>query len=518
MFQRTSIEGFLGRTGVAFTVFILAAFLGPQPAAAATCDSLLTLKLPDTTVTSAETVAAGAFTAPGGRGGGGGGRGPSPYADLPAFCRVALTLKPSADSDIKVEVWLPMTNWNNKFQAVGNGGWAGSISYAAMAEALRRGYATSSTDTGHTGPSASFAMGHPEKVIDFGWRSEHEMTVKAKAVINAFYGSSPKYSYFTGCSGGGRQGLMEAQRFPQDYDGIVAGAPAVNFTGRAVQAIWLAQASHMNEANYIPPAKYPAIQNAILGACDALDGVKDGVLENPRACKFDPKVLECKGADADTCLTAAQVETARKIYAPVLNSRTKREIFPGLEPTASFGTLAGAQPFGIATDLFRYVVFQDPNWDYKTLNFDSHMDLTAKLAGAHIDALDSNLKPFFDRGGKIIQYHGWSDPQIAAGSSVNYYKSVVDRLGADAVMRSHRLFMVPGMAHCGGGDGTSTFDMLTALEEWVEKGKAPDQIIASRVVSGKVERTRPLCPYPQVATYKGSGSTDDAANFTCKAP
>ncbi|HEX4998855.1 MAG TPA: tannase/feruloyl esterase family alpha/beta hydrolase [Terriglobia bacterium] len=494
------------------TVMMIAAvalFLTPAIASAATCENLTGLAITQGTVTRAQVVAAGAFT----QGGGGGARGGNQFGDLKAFCRVEATLKPSSDSDIKIEVWLPVEGWNNKFEAVGNGGWTGSIAYPAMADALRRGYAAASTDTGHSG-GAQPLMGHPEKVVDFGYRAVHEMTVKAKAIINAFYGAAPRYAYWNGCSAGGRQGLQEAQRYPADFDGIIAGAPAINFTGRATQAVWIGQATHKSEDSAIPQSKFALIHDAVLNQCDSLDGVKDGVLENPMQCKFDPKVLECKAGDAASCLTPAQVETARAIYAPVVNSRTKAEIFPGLSPGSENGwnTMAGQRPFSIGVDYFQYVLFGDPGWDYRTLNFDSDMTRMEKADNGTINALDPNLKPFFDRGGKIIQYHGWADPQIASMSSVTYYRQVLDKLGgATKVQANHRLFMVPGMAHCGGGDGPNSFDMLTALEDWVEKGKAPEKVIASRQ-----GRTRPLCPFPQVATYNGSGNTDDAANFTCK--
>jgi len=479
--------------------FVLFA-LGPAIAAAGTCESLSSLSLPNAAISSVKAEVAGA---------------------LPAFCRVALTLKPSSDSDIKVEVWLPATGWNQKYEAVGNGGWAGSISYAAMEEALRQGYATSSTDTGHSGAGGNFAFHHPEKVIDYAYRSEHEMVVKAKAVIQAFYGNAPRLSYWNGCSSGGKQGLDEAQRYPGDFDGIVAGAPAVNWTGRAAQSIWVAQAVHKDEASYIPPAKYPVIHKGVLEACDALDGVKDGVLEDPRLCKFDPKTVECKGGDAASCLSAPQVEAARKIYTPLTNPRTQRLIFPAQERGSEMGwqNLAGPQPLGISNDYFKYVVFEDPNWDYRTLNFDSDIARAEKVDNGTINAMNPNLQPFFQHGGKLLQYHGWGDQQISPGSSVLYYNSVLEALGgASKVSGSYRLFMVPGMGHCRGGDGTDSFDSMKALEQWVEQGKAPEKIVASRVRNGAVDRTRPLCPYPQVASYTGSGSTDDAANFVCKVP
>jgi feruloyl esterase len=498
---------------VVAAVLVAMVMFNPLSAAAATCESLAGLQLPHTTITMAQSVAAGAFTVPAG------GRGAAPrFDDLPAFCRVAATLKPSSDSDINIEVWLPASGWNGKFQAVGNGGWNGNIDTNALATGLRRGYAASSTDTGHQGGGGPW-MQRPEKVTDFGYRAVHEMALKAKAIVAAYYGNGAQFSYFVGCSAGGRQALKEAQRFPEDFDGIVAGAPALNTTGRAAFSMYVAQAMHKEEASYIPASKYPLIHNAVLEACDAGDGVKDGVLENPKVCKFDPKVLECKGGDAATCLTAPQVESARKSYTAALNPRSKQEIFPGLEPGSELGwaTFASPQPFGLGAQMFQYMVFKDANWDYKTLNFDTDMALTDKIENGTINAQDPNLKPFFARGGKLIHYHGWADPQITPMSSVNYYKSVLDTMGsAGKVKDNYRLFMVPGMAHCGGGDGTSSFDMLSALEQWVEKHKAPDQIFASRSRNGAVDRTRPLCPYPQAATYKGSGSTEDAANFVCK--
>jgi feruloyl esterase len=469
------------------------------PALAASCESLASLSLPNTTIAPPQVIAAA--------------RG------IPEYCRVAATLQPTSDSDIKIEVWLPVSGWNGKYLAVGNGGWSGAINPTSMAQALLRGYATSSTDTGHSGGSASFALGHPEKLIDYAYRSEHLMTVRAKEIIAAFYGRGPRLSYWNGCSAGGKQGLKEAQRYPDDFDGIVAGAPASNWTGRAAQSIWVAQAVHYDQASYIPPAKYATIHNAVLAACDALDGVADGVLEDPRRCKFDPRVLECKGADAPTCLTAPQAGAARKIYSPSINPRTKQALYPGLEPGSEleWDTWGGPQPLTIGLDYFRYVLFEDPNWNFRTLDFDRDVARAEKLDHDRINATDPNLQPFFAHGGKLIQYHGWSDPQISPGNSVDYYKSVLDRLGgAGKVQRSYRLFMVPGMGHCGGGEGTDRFDMLTALEQWVEQKQAPERIVASRIRDGKVERTRPLCPYPQIATYKGTGSTDDAASFVCK--
>jgi feruloyl esterase len=364
-------------------------------------------------------------------------------------------------------------------------------------------------------------LGHPEKLIDFGYRAVHEMTVKAKAIIAAHYGDGPKLSYWNGCSSGGKQGLKEAQRFPADYDGIVAGAPANYWTNQMVGSLWIAQVAHQDEAGFIPAAKYPLIHKAAVEACDTLDGVKDGVLEDPTRCRFDPKVLECKSEDTSGCLTAAQVEVARKIYTAARNPRTGKEIFPGLEMGSELGWagLAGPKPFQIPVDHFRYVVYRNPEWDWRTLNYDTGVALANKVDNNTINAIDPNLKAFLGRGGKLLLYHGWNDQLISPRNAVNYYHSVARKLGGAAkISDSFRLFMVPGMGHCAGGEGTSNFDAMAAIEQWVERKKAPDRIVAAHITDAKPDRTRPLCPYPQVAQYKGSGSTDDAANFICQAP
>lgn len=494
-----------------YSATLLPVFLVVSPAAqAASCESLSELELPDTTITLAQQVAAGAFVADGPAN-------QTTYADLPAFCRVAARIAPTADSDIKIEVWLPAENWNGKFQGVGNGGWTGSIATPALATALRRGYAVASTDTGHVGGSASFALGQPEKLVDFGHRAIHEMTLKAKALVRAYYdGSAPQHAYFVGCSAGGRQGMKAAQMYPEDYDGIVAGSPGLNWSGRALQTVWVGQA--VAEAP-LPAEKFPTLNAAAIAACDSNDGVSDGIIDNPRACDFDPSVLQCSASAAETatCLTPAQTASARRIYGGVSNSRSGETVVAGLAPGSEmgWGTMAGAQPFGPGVDLFKYVVFGNPDWDFRTLNWDSDLALTA-AASADLDALDTNLQPFFARGGKILSYHGWADPQISPGSTVAYYEDVLATLDAAAVLDAYRLYMVPGMAHCGGGTGTDQFDMLGALERWVEHGEPPDTIEAARVEQGQTTRTRPLCPHPQTAVYNGSGSTDALENFSCR--
>ena len=496
-------------------LFLLACVFS-VPASGAPCDQLAALALKDATVTSARLVSTGEFEPPSATEGNAANR--NAFKNLPAFCRVAATLKPSSDSDIKVEVWLPANGWNGKFQAVGNGGWAGAISYPAMADAIRAGYATASTDTGHVGGRGTFALDHPEKLIDFAWRSEHEMTVKAKEVIGNFYGTAPRLSYWNGCSTGGRQGLKEAQMFPDDFDGIIAGAPA----NRTAISLWIADAVLKDPASYIPPSKYPVIHRAALAACDERDGLKDGLITDPRACHFDPAVLQCKGGDEASCLTAPQVKAAKQIYSPAKNPRTGKEMFSSLVPGTELGwgvQALGPEPSVNIYDQYKYVVFKDPKWDWKTFNFDTDVERGDRPENLIMNATNPDMKRFFSHGGKLLLYHGWSDPNVPTLNTIKYYNAVVDVLGgADKASNSVRFFLEPGMGHCGGGEGPNVFDKMSAIEQWVEHGQAPEKIIASHSTYGKVDRTRPLCPYPQVAKYKGTGSIDDAANFACAAP
>ncbi len=490
-------------------VLVVLGLFVPSLAAAATCESLSALPVPSGTVTMAATVAAGAFTPPAGRAGGPAGL--NPFAKLAAFCRVAVTLKATTHSDIKAEVWMPATGWNGKLQVVGNGGFAGTISYPAMATALAAGYAVASTDTGHTGPSSN-TFANQDVIIDFAHRAIHETTVVAKRVVDGLYGAAPKFSYFAGCSTGGRQALTAAQRYPEDFNGIVGGAPASYSSKQAFGQIWFYQAI-AEGPGAIPKEKLPVIHNAVLAACDGRDGAIDGVLENPLTCKFDPGVLACKeGSDPASCLTMPQVEAVRRVYAGASNPRTGEFIFPGLERGSEL--LWTPVPVGYAVDYFKYIVFKDPNWDPKNLNFDGHLAESVKHENLIFDANDSNINTFTGRGGKLIMYQGWGEPGIPPANIVTYYGNVQKQThnAKDAV----RLFMVPGMGHCGGGNGTSTFDMVAALDAWVDRGKAPEQVSASRVREGKVDRTRPLCAWPTVASYKGSGSLDEATSFVCK--
>jgi feruloyl esterase len=481
-------------------------------AGTARCAALTSLTLPETAVKQASVVSAGRFVPPSGRGN-------AAFAELAPFCRVALTLTPSADSNIGVEVWLPLSSWNGKYQAVGNGGWAGAIGYPALAAALKRGYAASATDTGHTGNSAAFALGHPEKLIDYAYRSEHAMAVAAKAVVRTFYGNMPSRSYFNGCSTGGRQALVEASRYPDDFDGIIAGAAANPKTHLDAWRMVMSLAIFRNAESFIPSSKYPAIHKAVVNACDTLDGVRDGLIENPQRCHLDPEVLRCKGADGPNCLTAAQMEAARVAMSPLKDPKTGAEIFPGYEPGTELGwgrLLGGPDPYETALDTYKYVIFENPSWDWRTFSLERDLAEAIRVTQGLLTAVDPNLTPFAARGGKLLMYHGWSDESIPPRASVNFYTRTRQATKAPASNTDWvRLFMVPGMRHCGGGEGPNTFDSLSALESWVERGPAPASMVASHSTNGRVDRTRPLCPYPQVAKYRGTGSIDDAASFAC---
>jgi feruloyl esterase len=475
---------------------------------AAPCESLLALALPDTTILSAALVPEGPFTPPSAAA-------TAKPIPIKAACRVVGRITPA----VNFEVWLPASNWNGKFQMVGGGGFAGVISYGAMATALNRGYATASTDTGHSTPGGAWALGRPELVIDFAYRAIHETTLKSKAIVEAFYGNAPGKSYFVGCSTGGRQGLMEAQRFPGDFDGIVAGAPANFWTHLMVGSLWAATAAP-REGTTLTAREFDLLNKEAIKACDAKDGVTDGLIANPPACQFDPQVAQCLGTSGDGCLTPAQVNAAKRIYSPAVNPRTKEVLFPGMPPgsEATWGALAGERPFPIPADFFKYFVYDNAEWDWRRMDFDKDVAaLDAKYA-AMFNAVDPDLSAFKARGGKLIMYHGWNDQLIQPGNSIDYYTSVSKKMGARETDDFARLFMAPGMLHCAGGVGPNTFDAVTALEQWVEKGQKPSELIASHMANGVVDRTRPLCPYPQLAVYKGSGSIDEAANFACRAP
>lgn len=479
------------------------------------CEALASFSSAGVVVNAAREVAAGTFVPAAGRGSAAVG---DVYRQTPSFCRVELTIRPVPGSEIGVEVWLPSTAWNGRLQGVGNRGWGGAISHAALAEAVTAGFAAASTDTGHVGPGASFALDRPEAIVDSGYRAVHEMTVAAKGVVAAFYSRPAQHSYWNGCSLGGRQGLSLAQRYPEDYDGIVVGDPAHNLTDLYAARLTLARAVHRSAASYIPPAKYPVIHRAVLNQCDRLDGVADGAIEDPRRCRFEPSVLQCTSEDRADCLTREQVATAEAIYKDVKHPMSGALLSSALVPGAElrWGAVAGPEADDNSLGLFRYVGLRDPSWDWRGSDFGAAVDRVRSVASPTLDAVEPDLSPFLNRGGKLLLYHGWADPQTPAGNTLRYYQSVVDHVGADRAT-GVKLFMVPGMGHCSGGEGTDVFDEVSPLVEWVERGQVPARIEAARVENGAVTRRRPLCPLGTAATWDGRGDTTEAASFTCAA-
>jgi feruloyl esterase len=497
----------------------LALCCAASPLAAATapvsCEDLASFRLAGGEITGAAAVS-----------------GPEPY------CRVVLTLAPTKDSAIRAELWLPPGGrWNGKFQGVGNGGLAGDMPRAALAAGLARGYATAATDTGHdnAGGAGAFAQGHPEKIVDYGHRAIHLTAVVGQAITAAYYGHKPRHSYFVGCSQGGQEALMEAQRYPADYDGIIAGDPDYNQTHHEVGAhLWVVATLYGQPDSHLGEAQARLVGAAVNRACDALDGIEDGVLEDPRRCHFDPVALQCRGPDATDCLSAAQVQAVRRLwdgpdsiagagYYPGLERGGEAALWPGwiVAPTPDENT-HGA----LGLPFFRYFVYADPHWDFRSFDFRAGPPQIDVQLGDALDAVDSDLRAFQHRGGKLIHYHGYSDPDIPPRASIEYHDRVSASLTRDSARADagdfYRLFMVPGMGHCGGGPGPNSFDMLAALERWAERGIAPQRIVATKYQDDNpqraVLRSRPLCPYPSSAHYLGRGSSDDASSFVCRLP
>lgn len=532
-------------------IFVLAAVLLFAGAASAqntpsaqSCEKLSQLALSNARIVSAQAIDAGAFTPPAitpwliGS--------PDLYKSLGAFCRVVVEATPSADSSIKIEVWMPAQGWNGRFRGQGNGGFAGEIYYSGLALAVQQKYASAATDTGHSAPGtdARWALGHPEKVTDFGYRAIHEMTQTAKTVIKAFYGNPAQHAYFAACSNGGRQALMESQRFPADYDGILAGAPANYWTHLLTTALANAQATTLGPGSYIPASKLPALARAVNAACDAQDGVTDGVLNDPRQCKFDPASLLCKAGDSNECFTAPQITALKALYDGPHDANGGL-IFPGYLPGGEEGPggwatwITGTAPgksllFAFGGGYFSNMVYEKADWNYRNTKVDDGLKAAEAKTAKILNATDPILSPFKVRGGKLILYHGWNDAAISALNTINYYSAVESKMGKADTDAFSRLYMVPGMQHCGGGPGANSFGQLgegapdpqhnleLALEQWVEKGNVPFEIVATRFVDDDptkgVKFTRPLCPYPQVAKFKGTGDPNDAVNFVCASP
>ena len=515
-------------------------------AGAATCESLASLTLPNVTITAAQTIPAGNYTAANGQ----------TFSNLPTFCRVAAMATPTSQSDINFEVWMPPAGtWNGIFRGEGSGGSAGAITFSLMANAIQREYATMSNDNGHTGSNWSFSL-QPERVVDFGHRAQHVTTVAAKAIIKAFYRRGPEFSYFYGCSQGGHHGLMEAQRYPDDYDGIVAGAFAgIDWTALMFGELWTGVNSSVKGAAFdLPQTQLNLVTNAVVKQCGTQDGgvASDPFLNDPRDCHFDPSVLQCKsGQDPSTCLTASQLQAVQAIYQGASNPRTHQQTWPGFLPGSETfwrEVLVGNPnaPGGSSASFFKDGVFAGQSgFSYLSINFDSDVALTNnKPAGSGetwqeaLDANNPDLGAFKRHGGKLLMYHGYADPFVTPLGSLDYYTAMVGAnghgLGAVKQTQSFaRLFMAPGVTHCGGGPGANVFngpdnlggpedsdhDVFLALRQWVEEGMAPKRIIGTKYVgdnpANAIAFTRPMCPYPQLAQYRGSGATTDAANFVC---
>jgi feruloyl esterase len=513
------------------------------PAAARDCAGLVAAAPPDTEITSAALQPAGPFTLPPELG-------PATTVQLPAFCRVRGVLHPTADSRIAFEVWLPADKWDGRFQGIGNGGFAGAILYSGLASALRSGQAAASSDTGHSagGTDAKWAQGHPEKVVDFGWRAVHLTAVAGKALAKVFYGSAPRNNYFISCSNGGRQGLMEAQRFPEDYDGIISGAPAYNWTGLFTDFIWNAQWLAKPGA-MIPAGKTPAIASAVLAQCDKLDGLADGLLSDPRQCHFDPGVLRCAAGETNSCLTDPQIAALRAIYRGPRAPDGKQIYFgfpPGGETAPGspgwdawiFGMASGASvqnAFG--SNFYKYVVGAPDDWTPAAFDFGSDFARLRAKTAATFNATDPDLSRFAARGGKLILFHGWSDAAIPAQGTIAYRDAVVRRVGAAKAKSFMQLFMVPGMHHCGGGTGPSDFgqggpapenddpatSLAAALQSWVEEGRRPEQIIARQSPVPRAPRPEPvrtglICAYPRQVKLVPGSDPSRAESYVCRGP
>jgi hypothetical protein len=514
----------------------------PAVAAGSACEHVAQLALPNAKITRAELIAPGAFAGP--RAAFTGLDLSSFYKTLPAFCRISAQATPTADSDIKIEVWLPVSGWNGRLHGIGNGGFAGLIDYFQLGAAVSQGFAATATDAGHTGTpiDAAWALGQPEKVIDFGHRGVHEMTRVAKAVVHSYYGTAVQHSYFAGCSDGGREALMEAQRYPDDYDGILAGAPANNWTPLLSTAVFDTQALTLDPASFIPPEKIPAISAAVIAACDQLDGVRDGILNDPRQCHFDPASMVCKnGEESDRCLTNPQAVALKQIYDGPHDAHGNA-LFPGYEPGAEDGPggwavwITGPAPrksltafFGLG--YFSNMVYEKSDWDYKTFTFEKGLKDAEEKTARALNATDPDLRAFQARGGKLILYHGWDDPAIPAGSTIHYYESLLAKMGLKTAEGFVRLYMLPGMQHCAGGPGPDSFGQpgepggpgpgaQSALEQWVEKGTPPSAMTAVKYGPNDpqhaIKMARPLCAYPQAAEYRGTGDTNQAENFVCR--
>jgi feruloyl esterase len=500
------------------SVAVLSACAEERSAAAPSstaCADLARASLPDTTITAAEVVPAGGFSHPLSAGALTPGTAPPDFTGLPAFCRVAATVSPTPTSEINVELWMPTEGWNGKFVAAGNGGFWGAIRYAALIDPLSRGFAVAGTDHGHVGGGSdtSFAA-DPEKLIDFAWRAAHEMTVKSKALIDAYYGQGPRRSYWSGCTSGGRQGVDELQRFPEDFDAVIAGAPTNDIAALQAYSILIEQIM-TDPAGRFPTAKLSLVKAGAVAACDLGDGVADGVIGDPLSCVFDPGDLQCTAGDAPECLTPRELEQVAAMHRGVISPATGERVYPGVEPSAEDGLAIFGSTFSLGGGFWRGVVFGDPDWDVWSFDVDRDVALGRAAHDGVLESAEPDLTPFLARGGKLLLWHGWTDPLVTPRHTVDYYEAVVDAVGEARASEGVRLFMAPGVDHCGGGDGPNQIDWLSALDAWAETGAPPATILASRPLPDGGVRSRPLCPHPLVARYDGDGDPEDASNFTC---
>ncbi len=514
---------------ILYAVLLSSLSFFPIPAAAQqSCESLKSIRIRNVTITSV-TAGGPGYELPSQ---GGLTNMPARKINVP-FCRIQAFSSPTSDSHIGIEVWLPApANWNGKFLAAGNPGFIGSLASSGLADIMQRGYVAAGTDTGHVDEGFQWAIGHPEKWADWGYRAVHEMVVVTKTLAQAYYGKPIQYSYWNSCHNGGNQGLNEAQRYPEDFDGIVAGDPAYwisRLQPGSLYISWVALKDGVNGPGYIPSAKLAVINKAALAACDGDDGLVDGLIEDPTRCNFDPASIQCKGGDEPTCLTAAQVDTVRKIYAGA-KFKDGTPIYSGFErgsePTWSF--MIEKEPFSVNINYFKGMVFQDPDWDFRTFDVDRDTRLAIERTSRYVDGNNPDLKPFKEAGGKLIIIASWNSMGLPPRQVVEYYKSVEKVMGGPEKTRDFaRLFAVPGSGGCPGFvRNTEDFKAFEAMVDWVEKGIAPEKIIYShreagsgaRGAPGKVYRTRPVCAYPKVSRYKGSGDINDAANFACVEP
>lgn len=527
-----------------FAVLFIFGVLKPAIAFATNCQGLASMTIANTQITSATEVESGKFTPPTKFEPG---EVTGPSESIPPFCRVVGVARPTNDSVINFEVWLPTASaWNHKFEGVGNGGYIGSISYGAMENAINRGYATASTDTGHVGGDLKFAAGHPEKIVDWGYRAIHLTAETAKLILREYYGHPPQHSYFNGCSTGGGQALSEAQRFPEDYDGIIAGDAGNDRVHLNVAFLWAFAATHKDGRLLLPESKLPLINKAAIAACDKNDGLEDGVIADPLHCRFDPGTLLCQGGRSEDCLTAAEIEAVKKIYEGPKNPRTGKRIIGGWAPGSESLTsgdyagwknyvLSGAEP--ARTDFWKYFVFDDPKWDWHTFDYDQDLAY-ADTKMAAVNASSADLQKYKARGGKILMYHGWADPVGPPQDAIDYYENVEQAMGSfEKTQDFFRLFLVPGMSHCNGGSGymlaggaragndpnnvpkssspDPDHDVLSALDQWVEQGIPPYRIVATRHVPGASDRSMPVCAYPFTAQVIKDRNTGDLTGFRC---